>query len=109
MTVSTSSTEGIPTFSTHAEQYEAGKALGAKAPRTSYGGWASASNPPDLIRLLEETNYIRVPELVPIHYGRMTGTRQLTSRITESFIFWFAEHCQSIQCQAIPARSFRAM
>ena len=58
MTVSISSTEGITTFSTRAERCAAGKDLRAKAPRTSHGEWASASNRPDLIRLLEETNYI---------------------------------------------------
>lgn len=85
MTVSSPSTEGITTFSTRAERYAAGKALSAKAPRTSDGEWASASNRPDPIRLLEESNCIRVPELVPFPYGRMTGTRPLKSRITESF------------------------
>jgi len=72
MTVSTSSSEGITTYSTRNERYAAGKALRAKAPRTSHGEWASASDRPDPISLLEESNRTRVPELVPIRYGRMS-------------------------------------
>ena len=72
MTVSTSSSEGMSTFSTRAERYAAGRALRAKAPRTSLGEWAPASDRPDPISLLEESNRTRVPELVPIRYGRMS-------------------------------------
>src|SRR2546426_9423383 len=72
MTTSTSSSEGITTYSTRAERYAAGKALRSKAPRTSHGEWASASDRPDPISLLEESNHTRVPELVPIRYGRMS-------------------------------------
>jgi len=72
MTVSTSSSEGITTNSTRAERYAAGKALRTKTPRTSHGEWASASDRPDPISLLEESNRTRVPELVPIRYGRMS-------------------------------------
>ncbi len=72
MTVSTSTSEGITTNSTRAERYAAGKALRSKAPRTSHGEWASASDRPDPISLLEESNRTRVPELVPIRYGRMS-------------------------------------
>ena len=72
MTVSTSSSEGMATFSTRAERYAAGKALRVKAPRTSHEEWAAASDRPDPIGLLEESNRTRVPELVPIRYGRMS-------------------------------------
>jgi len=72
MTVSTSSSVGITTNSTRAERYAAGKALCTKAPRTSHGEWTSASDRPDPISLLEESNRTRVQELVPIRYGRMS-------------------------------------
>ena len=72
MTLTTSSSEGITTNSTRAERYAAGKALRSNAPRTSHGEWASASDRPDPISLLEESNRTRVPELVPIRYGRMS-------------------------------------
>jgi len=72
MTVSTSSSEGISTYSTRAERYAAGKALRAKTHRTSHGEWTPASDRPDPISLLEESNSTRVQELVPIRYGRMS-------------------------------------
>ncbi len=64
--------ETMPNTATRAERYAAGKALRSKAPRTSHGEWASASDRPDPISLLEEENRTRVPELVPIRYGRMS-------------------------------------
>ena len=57
---------------TRAERYAAGKALRSKAPRTSHGEWVAASDRPEPISLLEESNRARVPELVPIRYGRMS-------------------------------------
>jgi hypothetical protein len=72
MSVSTSSSEGITTNATRAERYAAGKALRAKEPRNSHGEWASASDRPDPISLLEKSNRTRMPELVPIRYGRMS-------------------------------------
>src|SRR2546428_6453938 len=62
----------MPIDTTRADGYAAGKALRAKAPRTSHGEWASASDRPDPIGLLEESNRTRVPKLVPIRYGRMS-------------------------------------
>jgi uncharacterized protein (DUF2252 family) len=72
MTIASPSSEGITTYSTRAERYAAGKALRAKTPRISHGEWAAASDRPDPISLLEESNRTRVPELVPIRYGRMS-------------------------------------
>src|SRR5690242_11462077 len=72
MVIASQASEGITTFSTRAERYAAGKALRAKAPRTSHGEWASASDRPDPISLLKEQNRTRVPELIPIRYGRMS-------------------------------------
>jgi hypothetical protein len=45
----------IPNTATRAERYTEGRALRAKAPRTSHGEWASASDRPDPISLLEES------------------------------------------------------
>src|SRR3954451_12808760 len=54
-----------------AERAERGKALRSETPRSSHGDWAPASKRPDPIALLEEQSASRVPELVPIRYGRM--------------------------------------
>jgi uncharacterized protein (DUF2252 family) len=64
--------EAMPNTATRAERFAAGKALRAKAPRTSHGGWSIAADRPDPISLLEESNRARVQELIPIRYGRMS-------------------------------------
>ena len=48
-----------------------GKAARNDVPRSSHGGWVPPANRPDPIALLEEQAVSRVPELVPIRYGRM--------------------------------------
>ena len=48
-----------------------GKAARNEVSRASHGGWAPAADRPDPISLLEEQAVTRVPELVPIRYGRM--------------------------------------
>ena len=41
------------------------------APRSSHGAWRAATDRPDPVALLQSQDDIRVPELVPIRYGRM--------------------------------------
>jgi uncharacterized protein (DUF2252 family) len=48
-----------------------GKAARRAVPRASQGGFEPSANRPDPIDLLEEQAQTRVPELVPIRYGRM--------------------------------------
>jgi uncharacterized protein (DUF2252 family) len=48
-----------------------GKAARKSAPRSSHGKWAPAAGRPDPVALLREQAESRVPELVPIRYGRM--------------------------------------
>ena len=48
-----------------------GRAARRDAPRASHGQWRPAPERPDPIALLEEQAESRVPELVPIRYGRM--------------------------------------
>ena len=50
---------------------ERGKAIRAEVPRRSHADWAPASGSRDPVALLEEQAKTRVPELVPIRYGRM--------------------------------------
>jgi len=54
-----------------AERKARGKAARARAPRASQGRFEPASNRADPIELLERQARARVPELVPIRYGRM--------------------------------------
>ncbi len=56
---------------TVAERTARGKAARAEVPRASHGRWEPALHRPDPVELLEEQAQTRVPELVPIRYGRM--------------------------------------
>ena len=63
--------EGVPEFRSRAERIAAGKALRETVPRESHAGWTPPAKRRDPIDILEESNRDRVPELVPIRYGRM--------------------------------------
>jgi hypothetical protein len=52
-----------------------GKRLREKCPRSSHAVWNAPANRPDPLRLLEQSNKGRLPELIPIRYGRMVRTR----------------------------------
>jgi hypothetical protein len=56
---------------TVAERAAHGKAARVEVPRSSHGSWQPAPHRPDPVELLEEQGATRVPELVPIRYGRM--------------------------------------
>ncbi|MCU1479875.1 MAG: hypothetical protein JWQ19_661 [Subtercola sp.] len=48
-----------------------GKNSRAEVPRSAHAGWSASPNRVDPVALLEEQAASRVPELVPIRYGRM--------------------------------------
>jgi hypothetical protein len=56
---------------TPGERVARGKAARNEVPRSSHGRWEPAANRPDPVGLPEEQAVTRVPELVPIRYGRM--------------------------------------
>jgi len=56
---------------TPGERAARGKAARAEVPRSRHGEWEPALHRPDPVELLEEQAAARVPELVPIRYGRM--------------------------------------
>jgi uncharacterized protein (DUF2252 family) len=56
---------------TPAERAARGKAERAEVGRSAHGEWQPPSNRRDPVDLLEEQAATRVPELVPIRYGRM--------------------------------------
>ena len=53
------------------EQMHVGKSLRDKVPRTSHAKWKPSPNRPDPIELLKKSDEGRLPELLPIRYGRM--------------------------------------
>ena len=54
-----------------AERAARGKAARAEVPRGVHGEWLAPSGRRDPVEMLEEQAASRVPELVPIRYGRM--------------------------------------
>src|SRR4051812_200398 len=53
------------------ERQTSGRAARASAPRSSHAEWAPAADRADPVGVLHEQDATRVPELVPIRYGRM--------------------------------------
>jgi uncharacterized protein (DUF2252 family) len=53
------------------ERIARGKAARRSSPRSGHGRWEPAPGRPDPVALLQEQAATRVPELVPIRYGRM--------------------------------------
>ncbi|MFF6776986.1 DUF2252 domain-containing protein [Streptomyces sp. NPDC012637] len=58
-------------MATPSERAEQGKAARKRVPRSSHGRWIPSSQRPDPVTLLERESVDRLPELVPIRYGRM--------------------------------------
>src|SRR5947207_7689967 len=56
---------------TVSERVARGKAARAEVPRSSHAVFETSSSRPDPVELLERQAATRVPELVPIRYGRM--------------------------------------
>ena len=66
-----SQAEPVQLFLNRPERTAAGKALRDSVPRESHGEWKPSKKRRDPIDILEESNRDRLPELVPIRYGRM--------------------------------------
>lgn len=58
-------------MTTPAARAEEGKAARKRVPRSSHGRWIPPSQRPDPLSVLERQSVDRVPELIPIRYGRM--------------------------------------
>ncbi len=60
-----------PAFRTRAERLAAGQELREKVSRTSHADWTPPVRGRDPVEILEASSQDRLPELVPIRYGRM--------------------------------------
>ncbi len=56
------------------ESVARGKKARERTPRSTHSGWAPASDRPDPVKVLTAQAADRVPELVPIRYGRMLAS-----------------------------------
>jgi len=70
MATASDTASAVPHLSV-AERAARGKAARADAPRSSHAEFEPAPHRPDPVELLERQAQTRVPELVPIRYGRM--------------------------------------
>ena len=66
--------EPIPLLLSRAERLAAGKALRDSLPRASHAAWTPSRKRRDPIDILEASNKDRLPELVPLRYGRMLAS-----------------------------------
>lgn len=66
--------EPIPLLLSRAERLAAGKALRDSVPRPSHAEWKPPAKRRDPIDILEASNKDRLPQLVPIRYGRMLAS-----------------------------------
>jgi uncharacterized protein (DUF2252 family) len=71
---STTGLEAPRQHQTPAERRVRGKAARAEVPRESHAKWEPSPDRPDPIALLESQGATRVPDLVPVRYGRMMET-----------------------------------
>ena len=66
--------EPVPAAATPADRVARGKAARAAVPRLGHGPFRPAAGRPDPVSLLERQAAARVPELLPIRYGRMLAS-----------------------------------
>jgi uncharacterized protein (DUF2252 family) len=62
----------LPTRPSPAERRNAGKALRERLHRTDQGLYTAAGDRPDLVERLKAYNALRIPELLPLKWGRMS-------------------------------------
>jgi uncharacterized protein (DUF2252 family) len=67
-------TQPVDLDSAAAASAASGSAARKKTPRASHGEWESAKDRKDPVKVLEGQAETRVPELVPIRYGRMLAS-----------------------------------
>jgi uncharacterized protein (DUF2252 family) len=69
--VAVTAEQAAPSLSSAEDRAQRGRQARADVPRSAHGEWTPAAERPDPIDLLEQQAETRVPELVPIRYGRM--------------------------------------
>jgi uncharacterized protein (DUF2252 family) len=57
-----------------AELIARGEAMRKECPRSSHAAWTAPADRPDPLRLVEEGNAGRIPELIPLRHGRMLAS-----------------------------------
>jgi uncharacterized protein (DUF2252 family) len=63
-----------PPYRSADERRAEGKALRDAAPRAAHAGWKPPKGRPDPVEIVSQSNAGRLPELVPIRFGRMSSS-----------------------------------
>lgn len=63
-------------FLSRKERLFAGEQLRERLPHSAHSEWKPLSKHRDPIKLLEESNRYRLPNLVPLRYGRIHALRE---------------------------------
>ncbi|WP_406460530.1 DUF2252 domain-containing protein [Streptomyces sp. NBC_01622] len=61
-------------MTTPADRAERGRAARKRVPRSAHAGWIPSVDRPDPVAVLERQGRDRLPELLPIRYGRMSAS-----------------------------------
>ena len=69
-----------------------GRELRASASRSSHAQWAPPADRPDPVTVLEEQAKARVPDLIPIRYGRMIASPFAYFRGAAASMAWDLAH-----------------
>lgn len=70
------------------ERMSRGKALREKVPRSSHAEWKAPAGRPDPVELLHHFDRCRLPELLPIRYGRMRKSPFAFFRGSAALMAW---------------------
>ena len=83
-------------------KYEAGKEFRKSVPRSAHAEWTPPADRPDPVATLEAQAANRVPDLVPIRYGRMLVTPGTFYRGGAGIMAWDLAHTPTtnmrVQC-----------
>ena len=72
-----------------------GRARRASVPRSSHAEWSPPADRPDPVAILEEQAKTRVPDLIPIRYGRMAASSFAYFRGAAAPMAWDLAHTPS--------------
>jgi len=68
------------------EKYAIGKELRSKSPRSEQTKWTAPRNRPSVKKMIDLSNYDRLPELVPVRHFRMSASPFVYYRATASIM-----------------------
>ncbi len=94
--------ELVSAFPITEAKFEAGKALRQSVPRSAHAQWTAPADRPDPVKILEAQAAQRVPDLVPIRYGRMLVSPGTFYRGGAGIMAWDLAHTPTtnmrVQC-----------